>query len=116
MTAHRRPAGVGGCQLDGAGGDQLGRDDGCLGVGGNLVLVIDPEADLDSIRLRFNAFDAPHPDTEDADLIAFEQAVGVVEVRHEVESVERGDHPGLHQHACGQNQDQRYGDTDPGFA
>ena len=70
VVGHRRPAGVDGRQLDGAGGHQRRRQDRGVGVGRHLVLVVVPERDLDPIGLRLDLVDPADVHTEDADVVA----------------------------------------------
>ena len=79
---HLGAAGVGGRELDDARGHDGGGEDHRLGIGGHLVLAVEPEGDLHSLGLRFDAVDLADRDPEDADLVADEDAVAVGEVGH----------------------------------
>ena len=79
-VGHGGPAGVGRGQLDGPARHQLRRQDRGLGIGGDLVLAVEPERDLGPQRLRFDLVDLAHRHAPDAHVVAGEHAVAVVEV------------------------------------
>ena len=96
VVFHHRSARVGRSQLDGARGDQRGRQDRCVGVRGDVVAVVVPERDLHPLGLRLDRDDAADRHPQDAHVVALVDAVAVLEVGHHVHAVDLVG--GAHQH------------------
>ena len=63
------------------------RQDHGLGVGRHLVLAVVPEGDLDPLGLRLDRVDLADRHSEDADVVAGEDAVAVLEVGDDIGAV-----------------------------
>jgi hypothetical protein len=104
------PTCVGRCQLNRADGHERGRDDRRVDGGGDLVLGVDPERDLDLSGPGLDAVDIADRQPEHADLIAGVEPVAVGEVGSQVNAILLPCCANQDQHAADQGNGERRGD------
>ena len=109
-VGQRRSAGVGGRELNEAGGHQIRRDDQRLRIGGHLHPVVQGHGDLHVARARFDRVDLSDRHTDDADIVTRIQAHRRCEIADDLVAGPRRPHQ---VDADGQHSDQHGGQCDP---